>query len=201
MYAFKSWVVANVELILIGLTILMLLVTGLILVPKGGDQLYVFIILAIVSTVFCAVIVFVIRNGIMALLTIAILVGSGVLSVINEKQELEGGEASEVVLQAESQAESGNDDDEFNLWLSKFFNWTSLICISVVSLLFGILVAIYANRNFDDVVSSRFFYRNSELSVFEEQWKYTFNRLYAGFLTMFGLGMEILCLIVILSIQ
>ena len=67
-----------------------------------------------------------------------------------------------------------------------------LIGAFIVAVIIGIVIAIYAYRNFDDVVSLRFLYRNSEVSVFEEAWKYAFNRQFAGFMLVFGLVLELL---------
>ena len=73
-------------------------------------------------------------------------------------------------------------------------NMTYLIVSAAVALVVGILIAIYAYRNFDDTVSRRFLYRNSSVSVYEEAWKYAFNRWFAGFMLIMGLAMEILAI-------
>jgi len=67
-----------------------------------------------------------------------------------------------------------------------------LIVFAVVAVIVGVLMAIYAYSNFDEVVSRRFMYRNSAVSVFEESWKYAFNRFFAGFILVWGLAMEIM---------
>lgn len=69
---------------------------------------------------------------------------------------------------------------------------TLLIVFAAIAFVTGVLLAIYAYMHFDDVVSRRFLYRNSAVSVFEESWKYAFNRFFAGFILVWGLAMEIL---------
>ena len=71
-------------------------------------------------------------------------------------------------------------------------SWSWLIWAAIFSFAFGLAGAIYANRNFDDVVSRRFLYRNSDVSVFEEQWKYTFNRFFACFMATTLIAFEIM---------
>ena len=71
-------------------------------------------------------------------------------------------------------------------------SWSWLIWAAVFSSVFGLAGAIYANRNFDEVVSRRFLYRNSDVSVFEEQWKYTFNRFYAFFMATMAIALELM---------
>ena len=40
----------------------------------------------------------------------------------------------------------------------------------------SVLVAIYAYANFDDIVDRRWLYRHSDVSIYEEEWKYALNR-------------------------
>lgn len=46
----------------------------------------------------------------------------------------------------------------------------------VVSIFFSVIIAIYTYRNFDEVVSRRMLWRNSNVSLFNEQLKYTLSR-------------------------
>lgn len=55
----------------------------------------------------------------------------------------------------------------YGAYISLFF-----ISAFVVS----VLVAIYAYANFDDVVDRRWLYRHSDVSIYEEEWKYALNR-------------------------
>ena len=48
-------------------------------------------------------------------------------------------------------------------------------CI-VPAIVFGLCVAVFTARNFDDVVSRRMLYRNSAVDMFEMEMKYVFNR-------------------------
>lgn len=56
------------------------------------------------------------------------------------------------------------------------FAWCIIPC-----LLFGIVTAVYAAVNFDEVVSLRMLYHNSDVAMFEEEALYTINRFVAGF--------------------
>ena len=55
----------------------------------------------------------------------------------------------------------------YGAYISLFF-----ISAFVVS----VLVAIYAYANFDDIVDRRWLYRHSDVSIYEEEWKYALNR-------------------------
>lgn len=173
MNTFKSWIVANLELLLILLTILFLAVSALstyhhFKATADENCFYDFVALALFILVICAISVFCIRNGFLSLVVLILFVG---LPIIGSASEDTG-------ILAEG------------IW--KQVEWTRLLGVAVPAFLFGLVCSIYANRNFDDVVSRRFLYRNSTVSVFEEQWKYTFNRFYAGFMTVFAFALEII---------
>lgn len=70
-----------------------------------------------------------------------------------------------------------------------------LLIMGAVALVSGIVIAIYSYRHFDEVVSRRFLYRNSNVSVFEQAWKYAFNRFFAGFMLVLGLVLELFVII------
>ena len=205
MDVFKSWLVANVEVIYIILTVLLVAIAGMVslssdAIAASGLNIYYFISIAFVSLFLCIWIVFFIKNGFLSLLTMALLFGIPILIMVTEP-EVEGGNQEPVVAEQvqHEYAASPDEENEFDILFSQGrerFKGSYLIWPSVVAVLVGLLLAIYANRNFDDVVSRRFFYRNSDVSVFEVQWKYTFNRFYAGFIACFALGLEIvLCVI------
>ena len=56
-----------------------------------------------------------------------------------------------------------------------FFPIVALLLL-LLSLWIGICVGRYAYTNFDEIVSRRYFYRNSNASVFEDATKYAINR-------------------------
>ena len=65
-----------------------------------------------------------------------------------------------------------------------------IACIFSVLILIGIIVvsircARYAGQHFDEVVSRRMLYRNSNVDIFDTQWKYTFNCFVSVFLWLF----------------
>lgn len=70
-----------------------------------------------------------------------------------------------------------------------------LLIIGAIALISGIVIALYSYRHFDEVVSRRFLYRNSNVSVFEQAWKYAFNRFFAGFMLVLGLVLELFVII------
>ena len=193
MYAFKSWLVANIEVILIVFTILLIALSGLVLIPKSSESFKaLFFAIAFFSAVICAVIVGCVRNGVASLLAIAILVG---IAVFGSKKGSADNQNTEIEV-AEQQVKSP-EQEAFNNTMDEVIeniNWSGLIWLSIIACVFGVCIAVYANRNFDDVVSRRFLYRNSTVSVFEEQWKYTFNRFYAGFMTFSAIALDILIL-------
>ena len=183
MYAFKSWLVANIEVILIIFTVLFA-ISCLLFFPnteKSGNASAALLIFAIL---LCVTIVACVRNGFAALFAIALLVGF----IFNPSTE------TEVV---EQQTLTPEELEGFNNTLKDIINnikWSSFIWLGIIACIFGIFTAVYANRNFDDVVSRRFLYRNSTVSVFEVQWKYTFNRFYAGFMTFSAIALDFIVL-------
>jgi hypothetical protein len=50
----------------------------------------------------------------------------------------------------------------------------------IIGAIFGIFVAIYANRNIDEVISRRMLYRNSNVALFEVRWLYIVDRFAAA---------------------
>ena len=205
MDVFKSWLVANIEGILIIFTVLMLMAAGFILIPKfvneGNDYYMVsFILMLLFSGILCTTIVFCIRNGFLSLVVLASIIGLVALGSVKESNSEEAQSQTEVVTQ--SLIDSESETNEFEIITSKVFeklSWFWVIIISIGALAFGLFTSVYANRNFDDVVSRRFLYRNSDVSVFEYRWKYTFNRLYAGFMTVFAIGVQLLLFFTFLS--
>ena len=200
---FKSWLVANIELLLIILTVILLVVTGFIMIPKGladegGKHLFSFIAIAFASSILCAMIVFCIRNGFLSLVILTVFVGIVILGNMNPAENTDNNAVEDTV--ARNQEEAATEINEFDIIAQTAagrFKWGWLIWLSIPALAFGIYTAVYANHNFDDVVSRRFLYRNSNVSVFEQRWKYTFNRLYAGFMTVFAIGLELMLVIIL----
>lgn len=68
---------------------------------------------------------------------------------------------------------------------------TVILVFSAVSLIPAFFIARYCNRNFDDVVSRRWMYRNSSKDVFESTWKYTVNRFLTSFEVIVALLLDI----------
>lgn len=46
----------------------------------------------------------------------------------------------------------------------------------ILSFVLSIIAAVFGFRNFDDVVDRRWLFRNSNVSIYEEEWKYALNR-------------------------
>lgn len=66
--------------------------------------------------------------------------------------------------------------------------WITLpVCM--VSLLMAIMSAVFTCRNMNEVVSRRMLYHNSNVSLFEITWMYTFNRFVTTFSGLSSLGL------------
>lgn len=205
MSTFKSWLVANIEVILIIFTVVFLIITGLIMIPKEVNEVNEssnggYVVILMTSIILCTMFVFAIRNGFLGFVAVVFLIGFASTQAIKDNKEKTQKAETEIVSQVQDGTDSSNND--FDLFLqetSKRFKWIWLFFICIPATIFGIFTAIYANMYFDDVVSRRFFYRNSNVTVFEIKWKYTFNRFYAGFVTIFTIGLEVLLYILFKS--
>lgn len=191
MYAFKSWLIANIEVILIVFTVL-LSIACFLFFPKTEKSGTAVTALIIFSIVLCVIIVACVRNGIAALFVIALLVGAIFLE--NKKRATVNPSTETEVVEQQTLTP---EQEEFNNTMDDILNnikWSSFIWLGIIACIFGIGTAVYACINFEDVVSRRFLYRNSTVSVFEEQWKYTFNRFYAGFMTFSAIALDFMIL-------
>jgi len=82
---------------------------------------------------------------------------------------------------------SSNDNPELsNAFKLETIHWVIFGLISAVNIYLSVLVAIFAYRNFDEVVSLRMLFQNSNVSLFQEQLKYSISRFFSmlGLLTM-----------------
>ena len=190
MNAFKSWLVANFEVILIIFS-LILFIVGVIkcIHAPDEDSQIVWKAACSVIAIICGIVIFCVRDGFRLLIGIVLLVGVWALSDYAEQKKLQSDPAQAIEMQADSDndaAASGNKL-EFPIKL-----WPILVTVGVFATAGGLVAAIYANRHFDDVVSRRFLYRNSTVSTFAVQWKYTFNRFLTGFMTFSAIALEII---------
>lgn len=62
-------------------------------------------------------------------------------------------------------------------------HWVVFGIVSAVNIYLSVVVAIFTYRNFDEVVPLRMLFHNSNVSLFQEQLKYSISR----FFSMFGL--------------
>ncbi len=198
MGVFKSWLVANVEIVLIIFTVLFLTGVGLYSWSRysaTGDD--VFIIMAfyitIPTVIFSILIVSLIKTGIGGLFGLLLICSPLVVSFFLEPSS-ESAEVQESTSERNTATPSQETDSTMAMLdeMLERVSWSWLIWAAIFSFAFGLAGAIYANRNFDDVVSRRFLYRNSDVSVFEEQWKYTFNRFFACFMATTLIAFEIM---------
>jgi hypothetical protein len=67
------------------------------------------------------------------------------------------------------------------------FWWGSLIAGTI----FGINLAIFTNRNIDEIVSRRMLYRNSKVQLFEIKWVYTLDR-FSGIATSIAVNLGVI---------
>ena len=199
MSRFKSWLVANIEVILIAFTVIFLIITSLIMIPKimngGGDSIIDgYVLIVMFSIILCALFVYAVRNGFLAFIAVLFFVGFITAETIKDNKEAAQQSKTGVSAQIQN-GESDSDGNELSLFMyeaGKKFEWKWLLWVCIPAAIFGLFTSIYANRYFEDVVSRRFFYRNSNVDVFAIKWKYTFNRFYAGFVTVFTIGLELM---------
>lgn len=190
MNTFKSWLVANLEVILIIFS-LILLIVGIVKavhVPDEDSQ-GVWVAACLVIAVICGIVVFCVRGGFRTLIGIVLFVGVVAVLSMAERHEQTADPAQSIEIQADSDNDAPVSENKSS---SPLKLWPILVAVGAFSAAGGLLAAIYANRNFYDVVSRRFLYRNSLVSTFEVQWQYTFNRFYAGFMTFFAIALEII---------
>ena len=198
MSVFKSWLVANVEVLFIIFTVLFLAGVGLYTwnhYNATGDDVYIDMALYIVilTVLLSILLVSLIKSGIGGFIGLLIFY-SPVVAPLFLNPSSESGEDQQ--LQHEQiDFPPAHEPDSTTLMLDEMLervSWSWLIWAAVISSVFGLAGAIYANRNFDEVVSMRFLYRNSDVSVFEEQWKYTFNIFYACFMATMAIALELM---------
>lgn len=190
MNTFKSWLVANLEVILIIFS-LILLIVGIVKAVHAPDEdsQGVWAGACLVIAVICGIVVFCVRGGFRTLIGIVLFAGVAVGTASVENKELQSDPAQSIEIQADSDNDAPASENKSS---SPLKLWPILVTVGAFSAAGGIAAAIYANRNFYDVVSRRFLYRNSLVSTFEVQWQYTFNRFYAGFMTFFAIALEII---------
>ena len=190
MNTFKSWLVANLEVILIIFSFI-LFIAGVVkcIHAPDDDTQGVWILACAVIAVICGIVVFCVRGGFRTLIGFVLFVGVVVGTASVENKELQSDPAQSIEIQADSDNDAPASENKSS---SPLKLWPILVAVGAFSAAGGLLAAIYANRNFYDVVSRRFLYRNSLVSTFEVQWQYTFNRFYAGFMTFFAIALEII---------
>jgi hypothetical protein len=64
-------------------------------------------------------------------------------------------------------------------------SWKIIIgSVVIIAIYFSVKIATYTYRNFDEVVSRRMLWRNSNVSMFQEQLKYSLSRFGYAFFTI-----------------
>lgn len=188
MNAFKSWLVANFEVILIIFSLILFIVGVVMSILAANEDVGAALLVAcLVIPIICGIVVYCVRGGFRTLIGIIFIVGLVFISLESESES-----DSEPSQSVEIQANSDKDVVAPENQSTQLKLWPILVTVGLFATSGGLVAAIYANRHFDDVVSRRFFYRNSTVSTFEVQWKYTFNRFYAGFMTFFAIAFEII---------
>ncbi len=171
---FKSWIVANLEIVFIPVLILI----PLIVVPIRHLESGSVVVIIIVSLVLLLISVLSIKRGIVGFVSAIIIIFFIIMAPADNGEETT----------ATATASSVDFDV---IWSAISQHAIFLLIAAILSIIGGIFIAIYAYRNYDEVVSRRFLYRNSNVSVFEHAWKYAFNRQFAGFMLFFGWFLEI----------
>lgn len=62
------------------------------------------------------------------------------------------------------------------------FEWIFIVIVFITSFTISILVSSYTYKNFNEVVSRRMLWRNSNVTLFNERLKYSINRMGASFI-------------------
>ena len=201
MSTFKSWLVANIDVFIIIITIL-LFVSMIIHIGiedyNNPDKVYsaAIAIYLLFGALMCTLFSLAIKNGLTGLIGLIFLLALYGGIAFSENPDMLQNDASysiedirygsiDVNIAAKALCQHA---------LEKF-QWAWLIWLSFPSLILGFITGRYANLNFEDVVSRRFLYKNSRVSIFEVKWKYTINRFWAGFMTLFFLGIEVIFII------
>jgi len=78
-------------------------------------------------------------------------------------------------------------------------HWVIFGIVSAVDIYLSVLIAIFSYRNFDEVVSLRMLFHNSNVSLFQEQLKYSISRFFSalGLLTMAFISIYFIILLII----
>ena len=166
---FKSWFVANMEIVFIPILILIQVIGALVCNINADDwwNIIFFSVLIIIISIAS------IKRGFIGLISwMAFILICFVMPEMTE-EELE----------------------IFQPFIMSFHvicqHLRSLLVFAIIAFSGGVATAIYAYKHFDEVISRRFLYRNSNVAVFQERWRYTFNRQFAGFMLFFGWFIEI----------
>ena len=130
MSTFKSWLVANIEVILIIFTIVFLIITSLIMIPKAineeNDALTNgYAVILMTSILLCSLFVSAIRNGFMAFVALALFLGFVSVQAAKDTKEKVQKVNTEVVSQVQD-GTSNSDSNDLYLFLyetGKKFRW------------------------------------------------------------------------------
>lgn len=151
---FKSWLVSNIGFAFIPIyAIISLIFMNKITI--GGDEAYMrFLVIfapAIVTLIFAGGIA---DSGFIGSLVVGLL---GIAIIVGGFYLVWGGTFGDM----------GGDMAISGGAIAAYF---------IISFIVSVFVAIFAFKYFDDVVDTRWLYRNSEVSIYAEEWKYALNR-------------------------
>lgn len=78
-------------------------------------------------------------------------------------------------------------------------HWVIFGIVSAINIYLSVIVAIFTYRNFEEVVPLRMLFHNSNVSLFQEQLKYSISRFFSmlGLLTMAFFSIYIIVLFII----
>ena len=87
-------------------------------------------------------------------------------------------------------------NDAFEL---ETIHWVIFGIVSAVNIYLSVLIAIFSYRNFDEVVPLRMLFHNSNVSLFQEQLKYSISRFFSALvlLTMAFISIYFIVLLII----
>ena len=177
----KTWLCANLGVVYVACALILLGIAAIFLpVSFKGDDHALWLIAAI--GIGCVSFVFLLacEPTVGPIFSIIALVGMYIFFIYYLKNPENGGEIPTAFIRGAN---------------------SFVISLSLCSIVPAFFIARYAYINFDDVVSRRWLYRNSEKDVFETTWKYTINRFFMAFLMTFCLLVDIAIIVLLTVIE
>lgn len=99
-----------------------------------------------------------------------------------------------IIVQINSHNENPPMGDSHNTSQISVFYWILIIIATISDILVSVKIAIYTYRNFDEIVSLRMLFHNSNVSLFQVQLKYSISRFSLTFMFVLFLYLSLVTL-------